>query len=216
MRTDRPDSNLALAAIIGCLAMVGCVSSGPRSAGPTFQKVTDSNKRYEFTDFVVKPPPGNDWYALQPQPQADLHGITFFKKLPTRHYPATHSFFVVAQSEPLTNMFATPKDFQAYAQQRSEQMDPRRHKLLQSRCAIDPRFGGYCVRFQSEAEDFGARVGGAVLLLEMTGYMFLHPSATNRLVVLTYSERGRSDELDPSLNEAGEKFIGGFEATPLK
>jgi hypothetical protein len=188
------------------LLVAGCAT-----AGPNFQKVTDSDKRYTFSDFAVKPPAGVDWYAVQIPHETSAHGIIFYKKLPASRYAATHSFFISMQSEAVTNTFDNPEQFHAFAQMWLNQVEPDRYKPLEDRCVLDHRFGDYCVRFQNKVQDFRAHVGGAVLVMDSEGYLFLHPNTTNLLVLITCSERGRSDELDPSLKSAADKFIESVE-----
>ncbi len=106
----------AFTGVIGCLLLTACVSG--RSG---FQKVIDPNMLYEFPDFAVRSPPGGDWLLMRTEPRLDLHGIRFYKDFHPTHFPATHSFYVFAQSESATNTFADQKDFLALAQQQCAQ-----------------------------------------------------------------------------------------------
>jgi len=78
--------------------------------------VTDSNKRYEFSDFAVRPPLGPDWLVEQSDPRTTEPHIRFYKNFPVAHFPATHSFYLAAQSGAVTNTFADPNDLLAFAQ----------------------------------------------------------------------------------------------------
>ncbi|SRR6266851_4796474 len=207
--SDRYPNDLVILLLMGCLSLTGCVS-----VEPPFPKVTDSNKRYEFTDFAVRPPPGVDWLVRQTASRAEESEIIFFKDLHYTRYPATHSFYVSARSGTVTNTFHEPEAFLAFAQQWCITANPARFKLLESHCEPDPRFGDYCVKFRIKSQDYGAHEGGSVLTLDMGGYLFRHPQATNHVVTVFWSERGRSDELDPSLKDAGERFIDNLQLLP--
>jgi hypothetical protein len=82
---------------------------------------------------------------------------------------------------------------------------------LEAQCALDPKFGDYCVKYHNSTLDFGAHVGGTVLTMESAGYLFRHTRITDRLLLIMYSERGRTNELDSSLMRAGEEFIPRIE-----
>src|SRR6266849_5621794 len=207
--SDRCPDDLVILLLMGCLSLTGCMS-----VAPPFPKVTDSNKSYEFTDFAVRPPPGKAWLVRQTASRAEEPEIIFFKDLHYTHYPATHSFYVSAKSGTVTNTFAEPSAFLVFAQQWCATANPARFKLLESHCQPDPRFGDYCVKFHLRSQDYGAHVGGAVLVLDMDGYLFRHPQATNHVVMAFWSERGRSDELDPSLQEGAERFINDLQLLP--
>ena len=197
---------MLVATLIGCLSLAACTSTAP-SPG----KVAEPNRLYEFSDFAAKAPAGQDWYVVQSLPSDPIHRVVFHKKLAISQFPATHSFYVLIQSQTVTNTFASPTDFQTFACHWLSQENPQRHKLLEAQCNLDPRFGDYCVRYHNKTLDFGAHVEGTVLTMESAGYLFRQPHVTDRLVLITYSERGRTNEMDSSLMSAGEEFIPRIE-----
>lgn len=174
--------------------------------------VTDSGTRLEFRGYSVLPPPGNDWFVFE----QDRGHILFFKKLESEF--VTHTFGALVATSPVSVRFKNPDEFLAYAKKEDERdSSSKRHRVLLSEATSDDGIGSrYCVRYFKKAEDHGVSIPGVpYLMMEIYGYVCLHPELPGLLININYSERYKPDEGSPALRAEGEKFIKSFKFTSL-
>lgn len=114
----------------------------------------------------------------------------------------------------------SPEEFKEFVERAQKaDTDPNRFTTLEYNISLDDRFGAYTVRYHSKMEDRQAKVSPVdtqFLIMEITGYTFIHPDSPDLVLGVQYSDRYKKGEKDPSLDEIGEKFINNFKVMPLK
>jgi hypothetical protein len=160
-------------------------------------------------------PPGAGWYYME-RSQAGRYSLDFGKKYDSRTHTAVAS---VTEMHTKTT-FKNPEEFLSFMTNSMHMdFDPRRFNSIKEEIVLDDRFGKYSLRFYSEAEDHGASISDGTLpflTMKLCGYIFVHPWIDNLTVQISYSERGRADEIDPAFNEVGQKIFEGFKIAKEK
>jgi hypothetical protein len=206
----------AIALLASVLLCCGCGGSKPLSA-------KDQSTRVEQRGYSILPPPGAGWYLAARSPEV----VTFTKDTGT---PA-RTFRAIAEIRPADAPYDSPSNYLAARQREVEQMDSNRYRVTEQAVALDDRLGRFCIRYQIRAEDRGPESEGTPdqqaeafarwlierpPILEIHGYRCLHPNAPEYEVEVSYSQRAKAEQLDPSLAGEGNAFATSMEFRPLQ
>jgi hypothetical protein len=193
------------------LLLIICVLSCSHSP---LRKVENSSVPFDRPGYSILPPAGGDWkyYSCSDNSQGRFI-LNFCKIIPDTRF---HSLCVEARETAHSATFENPQEFEKWVKKSIEMaINPNRLHLLDKKTELDNNFGPYTVRYYTKSEDHGAvnRGNEPFLLLVVYGYVFVHPSISNLLIWVSYSERGRSQDIRPDLKQAAELFFNGIEIT---
>lgn len=178
------------------------------SCASPLKQVKDPNKPFERQSYSILPPVGDGWFYVD-QEQVGRFDLAFGKKFDS----STHTLTGLVAEIHSYAQFENPEEFLTYVKKSKDLgTDPRRFKIITNKISLDPKFGGYCVKYSAVAEDHGAsnKGGEKFLLLNLYGYIFIHPNFENVIIDISYSERGTSEETDPKFKIAANSFIEGM------
>lgn len=198
--------------VLMILLLIG-FATGCATTNPNVTPVTDNKTRIEQRGYSILPPEGENWFSMKTAPGS----VALAKKL--EDSPA-HTFTATVFATPFTVRFNSPEEFKEFVEKgQKADTDPNRFTTLEYNISLDDRFGAYTVRYHSKMEDRKAKVSPVdtqFLIMEITGYTFIHPDSPDLVLHVQYSDRYKKGEKDPSLDEIGEKFINNFKVMPLK
>lgn len=184
------------------LSVVGC------AGGPKFIPVTDPAQRLEFEGLSILPPRGEGWFIAPPalRNQQGPGIIVSFLKLATppskTHTVAAtvRGVWVPIPAESRTELL--PKMAQVYSKQTN------RNRPVSVNISPDKTLAPDCVRYDVTAEDRGVPgYQGSVYLMDMHGFICLHPDLPDAVIDIQYSQRRLQDEPPLSLESEGEPFL---------
>ena len=169
-------------------------------------------ERIECFGCSILPPQGETWVTMI----ATKQQIIFSRRLTS----PTHTFVIRLTSVSLPFVFQTPDNFLVFSREARKKfnIDPSRHRLLAHEEVLSNLQDATCTKYHLKTEDSGAleKAGDPFLILDDYGYSCLHPNRPDLLIQLTYSQRGRTSEIDDSWNKMGEEFIRDFRFSPLE
>jgi len=157
----------------------------------------------------VQPPAGDGWFYID-QEQVGRFDLVFGKKLDS----STHTLSALVVEIHSYAKFENPEEFLNYVKKSKElDADPRRFKIIENNIILDPKFGDYSVKYSAVSEDHGAANKGddEFLTLKLYGYIFIHPNIENVIIDISYSERGRTAEINPDFSKVANRFIDGMQ-----
>jgi len=171
------------------------------------KNVTDPNVSFDKGTYTILPPRGEGWMYMEGG-QNGSFDIVFAK----RGTSSTHTFVAKTSKIYSSATFATRDEFFKFAKlSLNMDIDPRRFKMIEEKIELSDKFGPYSFFKYGVAEDNNAaNANGSVLILKVYGYGFIHPSDKALMVDIMYSERGKSDEIDPAFENKAKAFIDGF------
>jgi len=189
-------------AICSCVLAIGCVSSHGYS-GPDLLSTSETAIRHQYRGFSVAPPRQPGW-KVRVSEQTSGHAI--FRKEHTQ----THSYLVGV------NLYAKDKDEsveEAAERIRSSGMgDGSRLKQLSYDQRADTSWGKRCVAFRHEIVDTAApNAPGTPLRLVERGFLCLHPTEPNTVLMAFCSERGLEAEITEISKQECDLFLRGIQ-----
>jgi len=173
------------------------------------KKVENPNVPFERPGYSFLTPAGGDWEYYTDNSRGRFI-LNFFKKIPDSIF---HSLSVGIIEMPNSATFENPQEFEKWNRRAIEiAMNPNRLVLLDKKIRLDNRFGQYSVKYYTKSEDHGAvnRGDEPFLILVDYGYVFIHPKIQNLIVQVSYSERGKPQEIRLELEQAAEEFFNGI------
>ncbi|MCE5264472.1 MAG: hypothetical protein LLG97_13185 [Deltaproteobacteria bacterium] len=171
---------------------------------PLFQKVEKPNTLFDRERYSIVSPEGDEWYL-----QNTGHEFTRFYR---KEASPTHTRYAEARFEEMTAKFENPEKFLVVMKTMGQMWDPKHFSLIEEEAVLDDKFGPYSIRIHNKSEDHRAanRRDVPYLIMSTYGYYILDPNDKATMFTLTYSERGKTGELDPNLAEKAVKFFDGF------
>ncbi len=154
------------------IMLVGCASP--------LKQVKDPNKSFERPGYSILPPVGDGWFFVD-QEQVGRFDLAFGKKFDS----STHTLSGLVAEIHSYAQFENPEEFLNYVEKSKDLgTDPRRFKMIENEISLDPKFGGYCVKYSAMAEDHGASNKGnkEYLILNLYGFIFIHPYFENLII----------------------------------
>jgi len=89
--------------------------------------------------------------------------------------------------------------------------DPSRHEILSYKATPTSRQSQFCVRYELRLLDKKSpAVPAKVLIMHIAGIACRHPLWPDVVADMYYSERGISEQIDPSLRSEGEQLLQGI------
>lgn len=182
--------------------IVGCAGE------PQLIPVTNPTQRLVFEGFSILPPHGENWFmdppALRKQQDSDV--IVGFRK-PTTPPSKTHTVVATVQAGRVPISAGSRAELiQKIAQAYSKQTEPNRPVSVN----ISPgrTLAPDCMRYDVTVEDRGVlRYPGSVFIMDLHGFVCLHPDFPDAVIDITYSQRRLPEEQPLSLEAEGEPFV---------
>ncbi len=174
-----------------------------------FRNIENPNIPFERPDYSVLAPDGGNWQYFADDSNGRFR-LNFFKKIPD---PKFHSLAVGLIETPSSANFENPQEFENWNRKTLEiAMSANRLNLVDIKIESDNRFGAYSVKYYTKSEDHRAvnRGNEDFLILEDYGYVFIPPKNPKLIVQVSYSERGRTQEIRPNLGKLAESFFDGI------
>lgn len=184
------------------LGVVGC------AGGPQFIPVTDPTQRLEFEGGSILPPQGERWFVASPalRKQQGPGIIISFLRLAT---PPSITHTVVATVNRVRGPIpagSRAELLQKMAQRYSEQTN--RNRPVSVTISPDKTLAPDCVRYDVTSEDRGVpRYPGSIYVMDMHGFICLHPDLPDAVFDIQYSQRRLQEEPPLSLEAEGEPFL---------
>ena len=177
-------------------AAVACANKLPASA---------LTPRLQYQGFSAARPPNNNWFVNRSEQD---HTTLLFRREVSGE---AHSFFFSVQVSALERAPTSDDDFAELVRRHMVAVtDPRRHEVLSYEANPVSRQGQFCLRYSLRTIDRNSPVlPGLELHMNFEGIACRHPLWPNAVLDAYYSERGPSDELDPSLRHEGEQLLQG-------
>lgn len=216
MRTPRILILVFLAAIVA----VSC------TVGPTLTPIIDPMQRLQFRGFSILPPRGDNWFMdaspinpCVPDWTCDVVFVKYLKVPATR--PAEFKSVVVsARTRSLGDVkFESRTELlQQLARELLEHYgrEPQ-SRFLKSKASLEKCLGWNCVRYEATVEDYSSRFfPGSVFIVNLLGFLYLHPDSTASIVALEHSQRYLKGEMPPRLEAEVEPFLKSLVFGPLR
>ncbi len=178
----------------------GCVTGN-------IKKVEDPNIQITRPGYSVVPPGANWAYVEEEQPGKYTLILLGLRENNADTFAAiideTYSGVTFNNHEEFLSIMS--KDI-------NEMMDPERYSTLDEKIESDDKFGPYCIKFYAKFEyhALASNKDEPQLILVVYGYIFKHPWIEDLWVGITYSERGRADEIDPNIKDEAQRYFDGF------
>lgn len=172
------------------------------------KQIKNPNKPFESETAELLPPAGNGWRYVE-QEEGDGYVLHFSRQGISQTHTVSALFFEFKKN---TN-FSNPKHFLNYIRQMKEaDIDPWRHKVIESKWILDSRFGDYSVHYYSVVKDYDPYRMNAkeYSLSKLYGYAIVHPYFKNVIIDILYTEQGKPAEVSPQFEHDAFKYIQGL------
>lgn len=189
--------------LISILLTLSCSMHSP------LRTVENPNIPFQRPGYSVLTPAGDNWKYFVDDSNGRFR-LNFSKRIPD---PKFHSLAVGIIETPNFTTFENPQEFEKWNRKTVEvAMSARSLRLIDKKIELDHKFGPYSVRYYTKSEDHGAvkRGNEDFLILVDYGYIFIPPNNSNLIVQVSYSERGRPQEIRPDLEKFVESFFNGI------
>jgi len=186
-----------LAAALALWTVCACAAPPPESAVPA------PPRRRQYLAFSFEEPNDPRWVFVEKEQSPST---AFLWR--TLNQPA-HTFYVRIATALRDRALRTPAELEA--EMKPKLLDVRLPgKLVSGTVSPATRQGQLCLRVDRVSERPGATDQPADrLVTSYRGLYCNHPSDPRLGIYLIYSQQARLGELDPALDELGEKFIAG-------
>lgn len=209
--------------ILVCLAAIVAVSC---TVGPTLTPIIDPMQRLQFRGFSILPPRGDNWFMdaspVNPGDPNWTWDVVFVKylKVPATRPAELKSVVASVRTRSLGDVkFESRTELlQQLARELLEvfQRVPQ-SRLLKSKASLEKCLGWDCVRYEAIQEDYSSRLfPGSVFILNVLGFLYLHPDSTAHIVALEYSQRYLKGEMPARLEAEVEPFLKSLAFGPLR
>jgi hypothetical protein len=190
-------------------------------------------QRLQFRGFSILSPRGDNWFMdASPINQGDPNwtwDVVFVKylKVPATRPAELKSVLVSARTRSLGDVkFESRTELlQQLARELLEHSDRLyipygrvpQSRLLKSKASLEKCLGWNCVRYEATVEDYSSRIfPGSVFILNLLGFLYLHPDSTASIVALEYSQRYLKGEMPPRLEAEVEPFLKSLVFGPVR
>ncbi len=184
------------------LGMVGC------AGGSQFIPVIDSTQRLELEGLSILPPQGEHWFLASPElrKQQGPGMMVLLRKLTTPP-SKTHTVVAFVRGGRVSSAAGSRAELlQELAQGYSGQTD--RNRPVSVNISPDRTLAPDCMRYDVTAEDRGVPgYQGAVYIMDMHGFICLHPDLPDVAIDIQYSQRRLQEEPPLSLETEAEPFL---------
>lgn len=185
--------------LVGIAAVFGV--SAQAESPPASNKVID---RPYYTVMM----PGKEWVRAEGLEKQALEGFGTDVHLGRKPFSPTHTVFAVITVEELTDALqghAFPTRLQVAkagwdeleAKKKGSEVSPR-FEWIEGYSAVCEEFNGWCFRLFYRVKDFAPeriRKGSPYLIMQNVIYFGFHPYRNDIALYVSYSERGREDEI---------------------
>ena len=165
--------------------------------------------RIRLDTVKVKAPPGEGWDYFTERKYGKEY-VAFLKRGETPSHQFAADVAEIDRPEDLTDAGQLlDLVLRPYVEQYFE---GRKFEVTMQEAEPDTRFGEVGVRFSFVARDYEApgRGEAAYVIMRMWGYAFVHPDASDTVVVMAMNERGHPDEFGDEGKAMGEAFFSGL------
>lgn len=184
------------------LGVVGCAGF------PQLIPVTDPTQRLEFEKFSILPPQGENWFKTSPalrKQQGPSVIVSFFKLATPPSITHTVGAVVYGGRAPLSSGSRAER-LQKIARVYFEQTE--RNRPVSVNISPDRTLAPDCMRYDGTVEDRGVpRYPGSIFIMDMHGFICLHPDLPDVAFDIQYSQRRLQEEPPLSLEAEGEPFL---------
>jgi hypothetical protein len=150
----------------------------------------------QYQGFTVSRPDDPRWIT-HPDEQSASDGSFRFRRL-----SPTHTFFAAARVRNIDISPTNSEEFKAYV---DTAITNRGTELVSFQSEATTLQGQWCVRYKAKFSTKPQKK--EPLTITETGFWVIHPSWDKTVVMASYSERGRPDELKGDLDPIGENFL---------
>lgn len=169
-------------------------------------------ERLQYRGFSIARPEHPGWF-VRVREQSHTHAIIRCK-LPGQ----THTAFVSVGLGALPRAASSRQDFAELARE-DHIKDTNRFTIISYEQSDVTIQGQWAIKYEVRTRDSApADSPGRPLIMLESGFMVNHPSFTNGVVRMFYSERGVPEELNPAVEADGETIVSGvrLESEPGK
>lgn len=198
-------------AFFAALLLGGCAAA-PGFLGSDRVSASAMQARLQYRGFSIARPGQEAWYTSVRE-QSPVHAV-IRRDLPT----PTHTAFVSVNLRSLPRAATSRSDFAALARQ-DKILDTKRFVLVSYHQRATTFQGQWAVMYDVTVSDTQApNSAGTSLTIRQRGYVVRHPSVPNAVLLITFSERGTTDELDVKIEAEGKDIISGvrIESAPAQ
>ena len=162
--------------------------------------------KLQYQGFSASRPPSDRWYLNRDEQTPTT--LLFRREVSGE----AQSFFFSVQLSALQRTPTSDDDFAELVRAMSVAVtDPSRHEVLSYEATPTSRQGQLCVRYQLRSLDKKSPVlPGQTLRMNFEGIACRHPLWPDGVLDMSYSERGLSEQIDPSLRSEGEQLLQGI------
>lgn len=224
-----PRLRLVVLGLAGVL-IAGCVPAVTESRVPAPLSVADPGRRLVYPGLTFLPPRGANWVVVPTEGMNPAALIGFAKRrreTPPRTPEEADSVIAMVVVFALKDLdipaardakVETAEDLRALLERETKvgrPMSPR-HRLVDSKVAVDRTLGAECVSYDQTVEDTGVpQFPGAVFILSMRGVRCIHPYRPGHIVDVGYSQRYLRGRQPLALEAEMEPFVRSVMFVPL-
>lgn len=153
-----------------------------------------------FQGFEIRGPIDDRWHLSRSEDAPQIANFDF------AFLSQQHSFIAGVQMRGLPRAFNSHEELKAFIESQLRQSGSR-GKLLSLETQVTEMHGQWALRYELRLLDQKPVNSRTPLIVQIKGYMTLHPFWQGTLIDACYSERGSETDLDGSLDSVGEELI---------